>query len=41
LWGEWYFYVFNVADAAITIGVILLLLRAVLRSDGRANSESE
>jgi signal peptidase II len=40
-WGEWHFYVFNVADAAITIGVILLLLRAVLRSDGRAKSESE
>lgn len=40
-WGEWHFYVFNVADAAITIGVILLLLRAVVRSDGRAKSESE
>lgn len=40
-WGEWHFYVFNVADAAITIGVILLLLRAVLRGDGRAKSESE
>ena len=40
-WGEWHFYVFNVADAAITVGVILLLLRAVLRGDGRAKSESE
>lgn len=26
--GEWSFYVFNVADAAITIGVAILLLRA-------------
>jgi signal peptidase II len=40
-WGEWHFYVFNVADAAITVGVILLLLRAVLRGDERAKSESE
>lgn len=40
-WGEWHFYVFNVADAAITVGVILLLSRAVLRSDGRARAESE
>ena len=40
-WGEWHFYVFNVADAAITVGVILLLLRAVLRGDGRAKAESE
>mgnify|MGYP002649807561 CR=1 FL=1 len=28
-WGRWSFYVFNVADAAITIGVALLLLRSV------------
>lgn len=27
-WGQRHFYVFNVADAAITVGVILLLLRA-------------
>lgn len=40
-WGEWHFYVFNVADAAITIGVILLLLRAVVRGDGRARAESD
>ena len=40
-WGEWHFYVFNVADAAITVGVILLLLRAVLRGDGQARAESE
>ncbi len=40
-WGEWHFYVFNVADAAITVGVILLLLRAVLRSDKPVKAESE
>lgn len=31
-WGSAHFYVFNVADAAITIGVIVLLLRSVLAS---------
>ncbi|PZU48980.1 MAG: signal peptidase II [Sphingomonas sp.] len=37
-WGTWSFYVFNIADAAITIGVIILLFRALIgRSDG--NSE--
>jgi signal peptidase II len=30
------FLVFNVADAAITIGVLLLLVRALLMRDGRA-----
>ncbi len=29
-WGRWSFYVFNVADAAITTGVVLLLARALL-----------
>ena len=29
-WGQRHFYVFNVADAAITVGVTLLLLRASL-----------
>lgn len=28
--GDWSFYVFNVADAAITVGVVVLLLRAFL-----------
>ncbi len=28
--GPWSFYVFNVADAAITLGVIILLLRALV-----------
>lgn len=37
-WGPWSFYVFNIADAAITVGVIILLFRALIgRSDG--NSE--
>jgi len=40
-WGEWHFYVFNVADAAITVGVILLLLRAFLRGDGPEKAENE
>jgi signal peptidase II len=36
--GEWRpFLVFNVADAAITIGVLLLLVRALLMRDGKAN----
>ena len=30
------FLVFNVADAAITIGVLLLLVRALLMRDGKA-----
>jgi signal peptidase II len=29
-WQAWSFWVFNIADAAITIGVILLLVRALL-----------
>jgi signal peptidase II len=34
--GEWRpFLVFNVADAAITIGVLLLLVRALLMRDGK------
>lgn len=37
-WGELHFYVFNVADAAITVGVILLLLRAFV-TRGRAATE--
>ncbi len=28
--GQWSFYVFNVADAAISVGVVILLLRAVM-----------
>ena len=34
--GEWRpFLIFNVADAAITIGVLLLLVRALLTRDGK------
>lgn len=29
-WHDWNFYVFNVADAAISMGVILLLVRALV-----------
>lgn len=29
-WRDWSFWVFNIADAAITIGVLMLLLRALL-----------
>ena len=39
-WGNAHFYVFNVADAAITVGVILLLLRAAL-SRKPVQTESE
>lgn len=36
--GEWRpFLVFNVADAAITIGVLLLLVRALLMRDGKGD----
>jgi signal peptidase II len=38
--GEWRpFLVFNVGDAAITIGVLLLLVRALLMRDGRAKKK--
>ena len=33
------FLVFNVGDAAITIGVLLLLVRALLMRDGRAKKK--
>ena len=36
--GPWSFYVFNIADAAITIGVVILLVRALI---GRSDSQSE
>ena len=38
--GTWRpFLVFNIADAAITIGVLLLLVRALLMRDGRAKKK--
>lgn len=38
--GDWHpFLVFNVADAAITIGVLLLVLRALFMREGPAPSE--
>lgn len=41
--GPWSFYVFNVADAAISIGVAILLFRALMgRPDsGRSDSQNE
>lgn len=33
-WGEHSFWVFNVADAAITLGVLLLLIRALMAPKG-------
>jgi signal peptidase II len=40
--GEWRpFLVFNVGDAAITIGVLLLLVRALLMRDGRAKPKKK
>ncbi|WP_199553656.1 signal peptidase II [Sandaracinobacteroides hominis] len=39
--GRWSFYVFNVADAAITVGVAILLIRALFgRSDSPGSSNS-
>jgi signal peptidase II len=38
--GEWKpFLIFNVGDAAITVGVLLLLVRALLMRDGRAKKK--
>ena len=38
--GEWRpFLVFNVGDAAITIGVLLLLVRALLMREGKAKKK--
>ena len=41
--GPWSFYVFNVADAAISVGVAILLVRALMsRSDsGRSGDERD
>jgi signal peptidase II len=39
--GTWHpFLVFNVADAAITIGVLLLVLRALFVREGKAPAEN-
>lgn len=40
-WKSWHFYVFNVADAAITVGVALLLLRAFLARGQRRVMEGD
>jgi signal peptidase II len=39
-WGEWHFWAFNVADAAITVGVIFMILDILgfgKRSNGQAS----
>jgi len=36
--GGWHFFVFNLADAAITLGVVLLALEAFLSQSGRAEA---
>ena len=39
-WGNWHFWAFNVADAAITVGVIFMILDILgfgKRSDGQAS----
>ena len=36
--GPWSFYVFNVADAAITLGVIILLVRALFSRPDQSDS---
>jgi signal peptidase II len=37
-WREWSFWVFNIADAAITIGVLLLLGRALLPNKDKTHA---
>ncbi|MBZ6380062.1 signal peptidase II [Pacificimonas flava] len=39
--GDWSFYVFNVADAAISIGVVILLLRAFLWHEPQKRRKAE
>ncbi len=37
-WREWSFWVFNIADAAITIGVLMLLGRALLPNKDQSHA---
>ena len=42
-WGDWHFWAFNVADAAITVGVIFMILDMLglgRRSDGQTSSNA-
>lgn len=36
-WGDWHFWAFNIADAAITIGAILILLELLIPSRHASN----
>jgi signal peptidase II len=38
--GNFSFYVFNIADAAITLGVVVLLADAFLRPDEKSGNKS-
>ncbi len=39
--GPWSFYVFNIADAAITIGVVILLVRALFGRSDSSHSDNQ
>lgn len=39
-WGDWSFAIFNLADAAITVGVALILLDNLLGGDGRSRQSA-
>lgn len=38
-WGAWHWPAFNVADSAITIGVLLVVLDSLIEPDGRAKED--
>lgn len=40
-WGAWSWYIFNVADAAIVVGVALLLVESLTGGDGRRSRRGE
>jgi signal peptidase II len=38
-WGDWSFYIFNVADSAITVGVIAILLAQFFGSEADGTAQ--